>query len=138
TIDVDILGRPIKVTNPITANVDYTVYDDVNHAMRTYVGWDGSKPTQPIQVFRDDQAHGYTEVLTLPASLAVSASGEPDGSETFDASDLLTLSRDYTNISGQVIKSDRYFSFSGLTYSTDSDIGTSGTNYYRTSYGYDH
>jgi RHS repeat-associated protein len=48
------------------------------------------------------------------------------------------------NEAGQTVCSDSYFDFTGLTYSqtvsgtgTPTDIGTAGTNFYRTTYGYD-
>ena len=62
-------------------------------------------------------------------------SGRPTGTES--VSSLQTLSRDYTNLAGQTVRSDEYFDLSGLTYSTATYIGTVGTNYYTTQFAFD-
>ena len=64
TYEVDGLGRTTAVTDP-NGNVTYTVYDDPDHEVRTYVGWQASTdmPTGPTLVTREDQDHSpsYTE-----------------------------------------------------------------------------
>src|SRR5205807_1590581 len=79
TYEVDALGRTTKVTAP-NGRIDYTVYDDVNHAVRFYAGWDSTNnvATGPTTVTRLDQDNGYTETLTMSAAPAVS-SGRPTG-----------------------------------------------------------
>ena len=117
-------------------NVTYMVYNDANHEVRTYAGWDATNgvPTGPTQVSREDRAGSYTESLTMSAAPHLT-SGRPDGTESI--SGLQTLSRTYTNAAGQVIYQDQYFNLSGLTYSTSTSLGTENTNFYRTRYGYD-
>src|SRR5436309_13863562 len=63
------------------------------------------------------------------------SSGRPTGTESI--SSLQTLSRSYTNDTGQTVRSDAYFNLSGVSYSTSAYIGTQNTNYYTTEYGYD-
>jgi hypothetical protein len=135
TMQVDALGRTTSVTSP-EGRVDYTVYDDVDHEVRTYPGWDGAagRPTAPIQVVREDRAQGYVETLTT-AALPNLTGGYPDGTELI--ADLQSLSRDYTNDAGQVVASDAYFNLDGLTYSPAPDLGSEGTNYYRTRTDFD-
>jgi RHS repeat-associated protein len=135
TMAVDALGRTTQLTDP-AGNVTYTVYDDVNHAVRTYAGWNSGTgtPTGPTQVVRDDYANGYTEALTMSAAPHLTG-GVPDGTEAI--SGVQTLSRSLTNTGGQVTEEDDYFNLSGVTYSTTPQLGTAGTNYYATLYGYD-
>jgi len=86
----------------------------------------------------------YSETLTTSATPHLTA-GVPDGSETISDSNIQSLSRDFVNGGGQVIWSDKYFYFGGLTYSqtvslssgVPADIGASGTDFYRTTMGYD-
>jgi RHS repeat-associated protein len=132
---VDALGRPTAITDPV-GNVTYLVYDDVNHAVRTYAGWNSGTgtPTGPTQVVRYDAAGGYTETLTMTATPHLTG-GVPDGTEAI--SGVQTLARAYTNAAGQVVSQDAYFNLSGLTYSTAVNLGTLNTNYYRTSTDYD-
>jgi RHS repeat-associated protein len=132
---VDGLGRPTQVTDP-AGKVTYIVYDDVNHATRTYAGWNTTTnaPTGPTVVTRYDRAGSYFETLTMTATPHLTG-GVPDGTEAI--SNVQTLSRTYTNSGGQVTEADAYFNLSGVTYSTSTFIGTSGTNYYATAYGYD-
>jgi hypothetical protein len=68
THEVDRLGRITKATDP-NGNITYTVYDDVNHSTRTYVGWNTATlaPTGPITVSRRDLSGTYTESLTYSA-----------------------------------------------------------------------
>src|SRR5205085_2639139 len=95
SIEVDSLGRGTKVTDP-NGNVTYTVYNDPNHEMRTYAGWNSSTntPTGPTQMVREDRNYstGYTEALTMSATPAVSG-GRPTGTES--VSSVQTLSRSY-------------------------------------------
>ena len=133
-MEVDTLGRGTKITDP-NENVTYVVYNDTNHETRTYRGWNSgtNTTTGPTIVTRDDRPGSYYETLTMSAAPAVS-SGRPTGAEAI--SGLQTLSRSYTNSAGQLVKTDDYFDFTGLTYSTAANIGTEGTNFYRTEYAY--
>jgi len=141
TFDVDRLGRTIKATDP-AGNVTYTVYDDVNHSTRTYVGWIASTltPTGPIQVSRRDLSGTYTESLTYSATPAVDAQGRPTGTEPI--TNLQWLTRSLMNAAGQVIAVDRYTNLIGLAYSTAvtssgmATLGFEGVNYLRTRYAY--
>ncbi len=133
TYQVDALGRTTKETDP-NGNVTYTVYDDVDHEVRVYQGWNSGTdmPTGPTLVTREDWADGYTETLTMSATPSVT-SGVPNGTEAI--SDIQSLERDYANDAGQVVTVDQYFDLSGLSYSTGA-MGTAGTNYYQTTYAY--
>ena len=135
TYEVDALGRVTKETTP-EGRINYTVYDDANHEVRTYAGWDSTNnvPTGPTTVIREDQGNGYIETLTMTAPPTVS-SGRPTGTEAI--SDVQSLSRDYVNSAGQVIYHDDYFNLGGLTYSASTSLGTEGVNFYRTRYQYD-
>src|SRR5205823_6359598 len=66
TMEVDNLGRTTKYTDPL-GNVTYTVYKDTNHEVRTYRGWDDAtgRPTEPTEMWREDRALSYTEMLTM-------------------------------------------------------------------------
>jgi RHS repeat-associated protein len=132
---VDALGRPTEETDA-AGNATYVVYDDIDHEERVYPGWNSSTstPTGPTQVVRQDYANGYTETLTMSATPHLT-SGVPDGTESIGS--VQTLSRSLTNTGGQVTEVDNYFNLSGVTYSTTAQLGTSGTNYYATLYGYD-
>jgi YD repeat-containing protein len=115
-----------------------------------YPGFDGTNTTGPIQVSRTyfPAANSgylyYTETLTTSATPHLT-SGLPDGTESITGSNIQSLERDFYNAGGQMIWSDRYFSFSGLSYSqtvslsggVPADLGTLGTHYYRTTLGYD-
>jgi RHS repeat-associated protein len=135
TMQVDALGRTTETTDP-NGNVTYTVYDDPDHAMRVYPGWNSSTgtPTGPTQVTREDRPGGYTETLTMSATPHLT-SGVPDGTEAIGS--VQSLSRQYTNAAGQMVRQDAYFNLSGVTYSTTASIGTVNTNYYSTLYDYD-
>jgi RHS repeat-associated protein len=137
TADVDGLGRITKYTSP-EGRVTYQIYDDVNHEVRDYEGWDATAhaPTGPTVVTRFDRLHGYIETLTMSAAPNLDGSDLPDGTEDID--DVQTLSRTYLNDAGQAVTSDAYFDLSGLTYSDSTSLGTSGTNFYRTQQDYDH
>jgi RHS repeat-associated protein len=142
THDVDSEGRTTKLTDP-DGNVTYTVYNDVDAETRVYSGWDATNhtPTGPTVVYRDDRAHGYFEVLTLSKAPNLDENDEPDGTETFDLSDIQSLSRSYTNTGGQVVSDDAYFNLEEdeelEDYSVEADLGTEGVNYLRTTYDYD-
>jgi RHS repeat-associated protein len=136
--NVDALGRIVKSTDP-NGNETHTKYNDAAHEVRTYPGWVAvggglNDTTGPVQVYREDRAASYIETLTFDLTPAAA----PTGSESISTSNLQTLSRDYTNAAGQLVSSDRYFSFSGLSYSTAVDVGTLNTNRYRTEYLYDY
>jgi RHS repeat-associated protein len=135
TYEVDALGRTTKATRP-DGVVDYTVYNDPAHEVRSYPGWNASAnaPTGPTAVSREDRARGYTETLTMSAAPAVSG-GRPTGAEAVSA--VQSLSRSSVNAAGQAVSSDAYFDLSGLTYSTSASLGTEGTHFYRTEQGYD-
>src|SRR5207302_37882 len=89
----------------------------------------------------------YSESIAINAAPHLASDGTPDGTETISASNITALSRTFVNKAGQTICSDSYFDFTSLTYSQTVaedgsthmpiDIGTAGTNYYRTIYGYD-
>jgi RHS repeat-associated protein len=136
--EVDALGRDTAVTDP-NGNVTYTVYDDPSHASRTYAGWNAAtgRPTGPTRVVREDRwnSPSYVETLTMSAAPSVT-NGRPDGTEL--VSGVQTLSRTFTNADGHVVETDAYFNLNGVAYSTAPYIGTAGTNYYATTYGYDH
>jgi RHS repeat-associated protein len=139
---VDDLGRTIEQTSP-NGNVTYTVYDDPDHEYRVYRGWNTATemPTGPTEVYRYDLPGSYTETLTMSATPHVT-NGVPDGTEAI--SNIQSMTRDYTNAAGQVVREDSYFDLSGVNYSTAPFIGTqsvnNGTqngNYYTTIYDYD-
>jgi RHS repeat-associated protein len=134
--EVDALGRPVMETDP-RGNVTYTVYDDVNRSVRTYVGWNSTTRTTtgPIAVSRRDLSGTYTESLTYSAVPAVNAQGRPTGTEPI--TNLQSLSRAVVNAAGQVIAVDRYTNLNGLAYSTaTATLGAEGVNYLRTRYAY--
>lgn len=132
TFEVDSLGRTTKSTDPL-GQITYTVFDDINKAVRTYGGWTGSATTGPTVVSRDDWAGGYSETLTMSATPNTS-SGKPTGTES--VSSIQSLSRTYRNAAGQTTHTDSYFDLTGVTYSTAANIGTLGTHRYRTEQGY--
>ncbi|WP_439623362.1 RHS repeat-associated core domain-containing protein [Gemmata sp.] len=134
--EVDAQGRVTKATTP-EGRVNYTVYNDAAHEVRSYQGWNSgtNTPTGPTVVTREDRARGYTETLTTTAAPAVSG-GRPTGAES--VGQVQSLSRSYVNAFGQVVSADAYFDLGGVTYSTAANLGTEGVNYYRIRYGYDH
>lgn len=150
TMVVDGLGRPTLVRDP-NGNLTYTVYNDLNHEVRTYAGWNlGTHATTgPTQVVREDRAHSpsYTETLTMAAPIGpgdVNGDGSPKGTEPI--SNLQTLSRTFTSPGGPVIEDDAYFDLSNRPYTTMPYLGTAGQvqpdgtvtgNYWPTFYGYD-
>ncbi|OWK35000.1 Alkaline phosphatase [Fimbriiglobus ruber] len=134
TYQVDALGRTIEETDP-NGNVTYTVYDDADHEVRVYPGWNASTDTTtgPIQVTREDRANNYTETFTMSATPHTTG-GVPDGTEAITG--IQSLTRTYRNSGGQTVATDAYFNLGGLTYSTGT-MGTAGVNFYQTQYGYD-
>jgi len=138
TYEVDGLGRTTVETDP-NGNITYTVYNDPEHEIRTYVGWQAgiNLPTEPTQVQREDRGHSpsYTETLTMSAVPHVDAAGRPDGTEAI--TDIQSLARNFTSPGGQVIEMDQYFSLAGQAYDTVPHLGTAGVNYYATAYDYD-
>ncbi len=84
----------------------------------------------------------YDETLTaMPSFNGVS---QPTGTETIDQTNIQSLSRDLTNLGGQVMESDDYFSLAGVTYSqaaiylgSASNDTEAGGNYHATLFGYD-
>src|SRR5262249_33692959 len=54
TYEVDGQGRVTKETDA-NGNITYTVYNDANHEVRVYPGWDSTThtPTGPTQVTRE-------------------------------------------------------------------------------------
>jgi RHS repeat-associated protein len=146
TMEVDDLGRTVKLTDP-KGNITHMLYNDAEHEVRTYRGWTGSDTTGPIEVYREHRPRAagevlYTETLTSSATPTVSA-GAPTGLETLDTSNIQSLSRSITSNAGQVIETNAYFSLAGVTYSRSSArLGTasnssSAGNYHRTLIDYD-
>jgi RHS repeat-associated protein len=135
TYEVDPEGRTTKVTDP-NGNSSYTVYNDVNHEMRVYAGWNATTnlPSGPTVLYREDRAGGYAETLTMSAVPSISG-GRPTGTEAI--SNLQSDSRVYSDLGGQVINEDDYFNLSGLTYTTSTTFGTENTNFYRTRLQYE-
>jgi RHS repeat-associated protein len=107
--------------------------------------------TGPIQISLQYRAAAnstnwsYSESISIAAAPHLASDGTPDGTESITSSNIAALSRSFVNAAGQTICSDSYFDFTGLTYSQTvgtssgmpADIGTAGTNFYRTTYGYD-
>ncbi|MDP9175784.1 MAG: hypothetical protein M3O30_18235 [Planctomycetota bacterium] len=146
---VDAFGRPTKITSP-TGNVTYMVYFDAQntttgfaHEVRTYPGWhyvtgmstNYYTTTGPVQVSRYNRLYSYNETLTYTAPQV--ATNTPDGSDTFGTT-IQTLSRQYISSGGQTVESDAYYNLNGMSYSSAAYMGSSSTNYYATTYGYDH
>jgi RHS repeat-associated protein len=140
---VDGLGRQVwmadAMANAAVSNdrLTYTVYLDSAHERRVYPGWNTSalKPTGPTQVWRDDRARGYVEELTISATPSLNGSSQPTGGESI--SGLQSLSRSYYSSADQLSYRDSYFSFTSLSYSTSTSLGTLNTHFYRENYGYD-
>src|SRR6185369_790077 len=104
--------------------------------MRVYSGWDTATnlPTGPTQVAREDRPGSYTEALTMSATPAVS-NGRPTGTES--VSGLQSLTRSYSNLAGQEVAKDDFFSFTGIAYSTVPNLGAQGTNFNLSTMAYD-
>jgi RHS repeat-associated protein len=133
--EVDAFGRTTKMTDA-NGSVTYTVYDDVNHASRTYRGWSSvtNLPTGPIEDWRRDLSGNYTESLTFAATPAVDGAGRPTGTEAI--TNIQSLSRTIMNAAGQRVAEDQYTDLTGVTYSTSATLGAEGVNYLRTRYAY--
>ena len=154
TMQVDALGRTIEQTDP-DGNITCTVYNDVGHEVRTYPGWNSTSHTTtgPIEVQRGywpqagaptGQQTMYEETLTSSATPTYNATTNlPTGQETIDQTNIQSLARTLLDAAGQAIEADRYFSLTGVTYSTASpNLGTASSqsasgNYFATLYGYD-
>ena len=140
TIDqVDGQGRTTKETSP-NGNLTYWVYDDPNHEVRTYRGWNPSTglTTGPIEVTRVDYPNNYTETFTMVTTPYTNGSlGNliPNGTEPI--SGVQTLDRALGDNTGREIEDDSYFSLGTISYSTSPQLGMLNTNYYATYYGYD-
>lgn len=134
-MEVDALGRTTKLTTP-EGRITYTVYKDVAHEVRVYAGWDVAtgRPLVPTAVAREDRAGNYDETLSMAVAPSL-VGGVPDGGETIE--DVQSLTREYYNNADQVVRTDRYFSFSGLSYASTTYIGTQDTHYYSTTLRYD-
>ena len=67
TMVVDGLGRTTKRTDP-NGNVTYNVYNDPNHEMRTYRGWNAisGTTTGPIEIQRQYRPVASTPSVTTP------------------------------------------------------------------------
>src|SRR5262249_38149364 len=126
---VDALGRTTVLTDP-NGQVTYTIYIDTNYEVRTYPGWNSTThlPTGPTQDSREDRPGSYMESLTMSATPHLNANNQPDGAEAI--SKIQSLSRSYSNSSGQTVRGDAYFNLSGVSYSTTKYIGTQNTNFY--------
>jgi len=131
---VDALGRVTKETAP-NGTVTYWVYDDPDHEVREYDGWNTSTgtPTGPTRVTIDDWAAGVTEVLTMSAAPTVSG-GAPTGTEPITKVQSLTIQAH--NAAGQMTAAYDYFNLAGLTWATGVILGTAGVNYDATQYAY--
>ena len=125
TMVVDGLGRTTEITDP-NGNVTYTIYNDANHEVRTYPGWQtGSKTTTgPVQVQREDRSTAtiYLETMTMapsPSDITVdSTTGAPTGLEA--VSNVQTLTRQLLDNSSRVAEVDQYYG--GISYSTTPQI----------------
>ena len=133
--EVDFFGRTTRSTDP-NGRVDYTVYRDPQHEVRSYGGWDSTSGTATLPTFvqRYDRQYGYLETIVMSAAPSVSG-GRPDGTESIAS--IQNWSRWYANPGGQLTEIDDYFDLSGLTYSVSPSIGSEGTNFLRTRRAYD-
>ena len=139
TMETDPLGRTTKMVDP-AGNVTYTVYNDADHELRIYAGWNSSthNTAAAVTVIREDRDYNYDETLTFvwddSEGLPVDLSGRPTGEESLsDPSAVIqSLSRTLFNSAGQAESTRNYTSLDGVTYSTDRDLGESGTNYLET------
>jgi len=134
TYVVDSQGRVTKETAP-NGTITYWVYDDPDHEVRTYTGWNASTgtPTGPTRVTIDDWAAGVTETLTMSAAPTVSG-GAPAGTEPIAKIQSLTIQAH--NAAGQMTAKYDYFNLAGLTWATGVILGTAGVNYDLTQYAY--
>src|SRR5262249_26017079 len=130
TTTVDFMGRPIMVEDA-NGNIMHTIFDDPNHSIRVYPGWDNQTgaTTGPTQVYREDWSHAYTETLTMsatPSKVDMDAGGGvdyyPTGGESI--SSVESLSRSVLNNAGQPIYADDYSTIG--TYSASTVLLTGG------------
>ena len=152
--EVDGLGRVTRETDPRGFST-YVVYNDAQHEVRIYRGWDATTHTTtgPIEIDREyrptslaaDGAKAvFDEVITSSATPTYDAvTNAPTGQETIDATHIQSLVRQITSNAGQVTETDRYFDLADLTYNaattqlgTASQGGAAG-NYYATTATYD-
>ncbi len=148
TQTVDDFGRTTKSTDPFGVSTFY-FYNDKTLETRVYPGYvfDSATGTTsslglPTQISRTDLARGYVESITASPV----ASGAPTGSEgivtnTGTGLKILSMSRAYANLAGQITDTYDYFDFTNLTYSTNV-MGTVASatipgNFYRTLLSYD-
>ena len=158
----DDLGRATSVEHS-NLSVDYTVYLDATHEVRSYTNWDAvaHTTTGPVRVVREYRPAANAQQPVYVESLAYSnavtlgydgTTGAPTGSESFAAGDVLSLSRTLANAAGQAYETDDYFSLAGLAYaqgpavlltSTPTPVPAAASNdsasgnYHKTVYGYD-
>ncbi|HEX7900564.1 MAG TPA: RHS repeat-associated core domain-containing protein [Planctomycetota bacterium] len=134
--EFDLLSRSTRDQDPDLRDT-YTVYKDADWETRVYPGWTGTATTGPTRVTRKDKAGSYTDNFTTSVT-PTSSGGKPTGTETLTGSSLIhRLERSTRDANGRVTQVDAYNSFSGLTYSTSTSLGTLGTHFYRRSSGYD-
>jgi RHS repeat-associated protein len=139
TAEVDAFGRTVKQTDA-EGNVSYVVYDDANHEIRTYAGWNVTthNTTGAIKVYREDLAGNYTETLAYvwndASGVPVDASGRPTGAESLADTrvTILSMTRALLNSAGQIVSTREYINLTGLTYSTARQLGVNGGNYVQT------
>jgi hypothetical protein len=139
TMQVDSLGRVVERTDP-DGNVTYVVYDDVDHEVKSYAGWNATthNTTGPISIIRADTSGDYSESLTYlwndPNGLPVDSQGRPTGAESLSDPNAViqSFSRTLVNSAGQIVATRQYTSLANVTYSTAQNLGTDGTNYLET------
>ncbi len=129
------------MTDP-NGNVSFTVYNDPNHEVRVYRGWNATTGTTtgPIEVQREyrpvsgapsTQRTVYRESLTLaamPTTSGTAGSLVPTGLETITATGVQSLERRLTNDAGQTTQVDQYFSTLTMTYATATPTLGSASN----------
>ena len=130
---LDLLARATKVTDP-RGTSSYRVFQDSQHAVRTYPAWTGTTTTGPTVVEREDWPNNYRETLTMSVAPAVTG-GVPTGTEAIGS--LQSLSRDLLDQSGRPVSHDDYVSFAGISYGTTPTLGVLNTNYYRSTVAFD-
>ena len=141
-VEVDGLGRTTRQVDA-GGSVTFTVYNDPAHEVRTYRGWNATTGTTtgPIEIAREYRPTTpvgtatmtvYRETLTTsatPSATLTSGGYVPTGTETITAANLQSLARAVTNSAGQIVEVDRYFSFTGITYSaTNLHLGTASND----------
>jgi RHS repeat-associated protein len=143
-------GHAATVTayNASTHTLTFTsAFPSATTSSSVYVLWQQTGPTQISRTYLPAANSGgfvYTESMTSSATANLTG-GLPDGTETLSSSNIQSLQRDFTNAAGQVLWSDSYATLSGVTFSegvtassgVPVDLGTSGTNFYRTTFAYD-